>query len=119
MKCIFKILTKKKEGQSHRETEVTIDWTGISREDLMVLAKNAIVADLQAKIQRGMFDTFPVKTTIIAKDVVQHDSVALWQYQPRETRPSSPTGSKSTLDALEKALAKLSPEERKVLLEIA
>jgi len=94
----FKILTRKKEGQSHRETEVTIDWNGISREDLMVLAKNALVQDLQARIQKNMFNHFPEKVTIVAKDMVHKESVALWEYKPAPVK--IPAGLERLLEGL-------------------
>lgn len=106
-KTTFKILTQKKEGQSHRETEVTIDWTGITREDLMVLAKNALVQDLQARIQKNMFNHFPEKHTIIARDMVHKESVALWAYRPAPVK--IPAG-------LERLLEGLDPETIRKLL---
>lgn len=105
-KQTFKILTRKKEGQSHRETEVTIDWTGISREDLMILAKNALVQDLQARIQKNMFNHFPEKHTIHAKEMVHKDSVALFDYRPAPIK--IPAG-------LERLLEGMSQEELKKL----
>lgn len=115
-RCTFKILTKKKEGQSHRETEVTIDWRGISEDDLKILAKSAIVRDLQAKIQAGVFDTFPDKVEVVAKDLIRHDPAGQWEYQPNAVR-SANHSTISTIDKkLEKLLQELSPEELKALL---
>lgn len=113
-RCTFKILTKKKAGQSHRETEVTIDWHGISVDDLKILAKNAIVQDLQARIRAEEFSSFPENVTIVAKDIVHRESAALWEYQPsimREVEASNNIDKK-----LEKMLKKLSPDELRALL---
>ena len=114
MKAEFKILTRRREGQSHRETQVTIDWTGISKEDLMILAKNALVQDLQARIQKE-FQQFPSEYVIIAKDVVHKESAALWQYQPRELGPAK-LPSVVVDKKLDAILRKLSAEDLKVLL---
>lgn len=101
----FKILTRKKEGQSHRETEVTIDWTGISHEDLVILAKNSLVQDLQARIQKGMFDTFPETHLIVAKSYVHRESAALMDYKPKIKIPAG----------LERLLEGLSQEQLREL----
>lgn len=114
MKVEFKILTRKREGQSHRETLVTIDWTGVSKEDLMILAKNALVQDLQARIQKE-FSQFPAEYTVIAKDVVHRESAALWQYQPREPRQQESHNDKASRE-LDKLLSQLSLDELKLLI---
>lgn len=113
-KITFKILTKKNSG--HRETEVTINWNGVSVEDLKILAKSAIIRDLQAKIQAGVFDTFPEKVEVVAKNLIHHDSPAEWEY--REP-PKKPQGEKEKSPAnkdLEKLLKKLSPAELRALM---
>jgi hypothetical protein len=115
VKAEFKILTKKREGQSHRETLVTIDWSGISKEDLMILAKNALVQDLQARIQKE-FQQFPTEYMIIAKDVVHKESAALWQYQPREPRQQPEFPESKSLRELHKLLDGLPKEELELLL---
>lgn len=108
MKHQFKILTRRREGQSHRETKVTIDWAGISREDLMTLAKNALVNDLQARIQKST-GPFPEEVTLVARELVHHEPEALMQYRPVEK--------KVAIDKeLEKLLKKLHPDELKLLL---
>lgn len=113
-RCTFKILTKKKEGQSHRETEVTIDWHGVDVDDLKILAKNAIVQDLQARIRAAEFSSFPTNVTIIAKDIVHRESAALWEYQPDIIRAGNPI---SNIDKkLEKMLKELSPDELRALM---
>lgn len=111
MRTTFKILTKKREGQSHRETEVTIDWNGVSLDDLKILAKSAIVRDLQAKIQAGVFDTFPEKVEVVARELIKHDGPAEWEYQQpskaRQYETPSPQVSKAVrqLDELLKTLS--------------
>lgn len=99
----FRILTKR--GSGHRETEVTIDWDGITPEQLKLLARNAIVHDLQARISK-LSETFPEKAFIKASDVANRRPVALDQWQP----PESTTTIKVD-DKLEALLKKLSPEE--------
>lgn len=110
MKHTFKILTRKKDSQSHRETEITIDWSGVSVDDLKILAKNAIVQDLQARIRHGEFDTFPVKVEIIARNVVHHESAALWEFK------ALPPKEKKVDPVLEALLKNLTADEIKALM---
>ena len=46
----FRILTKV--GNGHRESELFINWEGISAEDLKFLAGQAIRANIQASLQK-------------------------------------------------------------------
>ena len=106
MKHFFKILARRNAETSHREVKVTIDWTGVTREDLMILAKNAIVNDIHAGIRKGT-GCFPAEITVIARNAVRHEPPALMEYQPKAPKVD---------DKLNDLLKKLSPEELKLLL---
>lgn len=81
----FEILTRKKEGQSHRKTMVTIDWSGITERQLKLLAKQLLVYDLQARIQRGDFENFPAEITIVAKEEIHEEKVCLQKFTVPES----------------------------------
>ena len=81
MRESFEILTRKKTGQSHRKTLVTIDWTGITEQELKFLAKQLLVYDLQARIQNGNFEGFPQEITINAVDEVHIEKVCMKRYE--------------------------------------
>jgi hypothetical protein len=108
MKHFFKILARRNRDCSHREIKVTIDWTGITKEDLMVLAKNALINDIHASVRKGE-GPFPTELFISAKDVVHHDSPALMEYQPPPPKVDK---------KLEELLKQLSPDELKMALKI-
>ena len=73
----FKILTQRHKGESHRETAITIDWTGISQRDLMILAKRAIVYNLQVHIQKYLEGPFPVECKISAVEAAADHTPAM------------------------------------------
>jgi len=103
VKTTFKVLTAKP-GQAHRETEVTIDWTGMTEEKLLTLAKWALVADMQARFVKGDLP-IPAKHDIVAAEGFHAEPPAMMKYmaQPK----------KSNLDLI---LEKMSPEEREEAL---
>lgn len=109
MKHTFKVLTQKKRGSAHHETEVTIDWTGVSHEDLMLLAKAALVYDMQAQFVASP-EAIPEKFEITAANVVRHAPPVLMKYTPK------PKKSPGIPPELEKYLQTLSAAELKVLL---
>ena len=104
----FKILTKK--GSGHRETEVTLDWTGVTEEQLKLLARNALIHDLQARIVKDIIP-FPEKVTLSAVELANRRPVALDRWQPPESTVTVKTS--KTLEAL---LRQLSPDELLKLL---
>jgi len=104
MKTVFKVLTQKKAEQSHRETLVTIDWTGVTHEQLMTLAKWALTADMQARFVKSN-SPIPDKWDIKACEQVKQEPAALWAYQPPKKK-----------DPMEELLAKMNPKEREALL---
>lgn len=112
MKHHFKILARRNSDRGHREVKVTIDWTGISREDLMVLAKNALVNDLHARIQKSK-GAWQEEVLLVARELVHHEPEALLQYQPREPRQHQPSAQQRHIESM---LKLLSPEELRVLL---
>ena len=104
----FKILTKK--GSGHRETEVTIDWTGITEDQLKLLAGNALIHDLQARIYKDIIP-FPEKIMLNAAELSNRRPIALDRWQPPES-----TGDVKVSKKLEDLLRELSPIELATLL---
>lgn len=108
MKHTFKVLTQKRRGSAHAETEVTIDWTGVSQEDLMLLAKAALVYDMQASFAASS-EAIPEKHLILAAGKVKHAPPMLMKYTPKPKKaPEIPV-------ELEKYLKTLSAAELKQL----
>ncbi len=114
----FKILTQRRRESAHHETEVTIDWTGITERELYILARTALIHDLQARMVKQP-GSMPEKVKIIAAAEVHHPSPALLKYTPPPPRPTQlvPKNPKRDSPAnLADLLAKLTPDELKVLL---
>ncbi len=82
-----KILARKSKEQAHKEVEVTLDWSGVSRQDLEILARNALLYDLHCQFRISK-DPIPETVFIAVREVVHHEPVMLTQYNPvpRETR---------------------------------
>jgi hypothetical protein len=105
----IRILTQRRKGEAHAETLVTIDWTGITQEELYSLARNALIHDMQARFVKDMAP-IPEKHTILACVQVHKPSPAMVKYTPP---PPKPTKMAPGLDEL---LANLSQEEIEILL---
>lgn len=80
-KDTFTILTRREKKASHRTTEVTIDWDGITEYQLRLLARNALIHDLQAQIQKKD-EVFPEKVTLIARERVFLEPPSLVKFMP-------------------------------------
>ena len=105
----FKILTQRHKGESHRQTEVTIDWSGVSERDLKVLAKRAIVYNLQVHIQKCLEGPFPTEVKISAAEAAaDHTPAMRIVFAPKVPRVLAK-------DQLDELLARLTPEELKEL----
>lgn len=112
---VFTILTRV--GQGHRETTISIDWNGISIEELKVLARATLVKGLQDRMRAGEFsDT----VRIIARQQVFYKQA---QGQKREWPKAWTSGTdkpvkqkRSPDDPLLKLLQLLTPEEQLALL---
>lgn len=117
----FKILTRI--GQGHHETDVTIDWTGITEEELKVLARATLVRDLQIHLQTGDYMEF---ATIIARQQVfykqsqgpkkEYKIPDSWRSGSDKPEPQAKKKKLAQSESLLQALLLLTPEERKALL---
>lgn len=112
---VFTILTRV--GQGHRETTINIDWSGISIEELKVLARATLVRDLQDRMRAGEFSS---AVRIIAKQQVFYKQA---QEQKREWPKAWTSGTdkpvrqkRPTADPLLELLKLLTPEEQRALL---
>lgn len=112
---VIKVLTQKKKGGNHYQTELTLDWSEVTYEDLLVLARNALVHEFQARVVKGCKDYLdlerdkvPEKFTIRAKDWVDLTPVMVAKYTPQP--PNVQKLLKQFLDA------GLTPEDIKVML---
>jgi hypothetical protein len=108
MRSSTTILVQKKPHQSHHEVKVIIDWAGVSRQDLEILARNALLYDLQFNLRRSE-SPLPEEVVIDVRSVVQREMPCLTQFNPPPPKPS-----KKVQELLE-ALKGLSPEEQAAL----
>ncbi len=103
------VLTQPAKGKSHRKTAITIDWHNVTVDDLFSLARNALVADAMARMQKA--EEFPDTLRVVAKEHVHRPSAAVEKY--------SYIPPKLKLDKeLERFLGGLSPSELKALSEM-
>jgi queuine/archaeosine tRNA-ribosyltransferase len=96
----FDISTKPAAGMDAIKSHVTVDWTGMSEEDIRALAQQALVVKLQANMRRG-YEKNGIPSTI---DVKAKD------YKVGTRAP------KQAVDILAVA-QKLSPEEKAELIK--
>lgn len=105
----FKILTQRHKGESHRETAVTIDWEGVSERDLRILARRAIIYNLQVHIQKYLEGPFPQEYKISAREAAaDHTPAMTCIFAPKVPRVLAK-------DKLDDLLAQLSVDELKQL----
>jgi hypothetical protein len=79
---------------------VTIDWTGITEHQLKLLAKQLLVHDLQAKIQKGDFENFPTEITIVAVEEVHEAKVCLQKFTVPESWKGGSDSSRARVEKL-------------------
>lgn len=122
LSCEFEIFTQKEKGQSHRKTKVRIDWSGITQEQMMVLARNLIIYEIQTRIKKGYFHPFPEQVVINATDFVHQEMICNQQLSVPESwksgtdKPKKMASRQDTVDTLQKMLSKLSPADLAILL---
>lgn len=102
------ILVQKKKGAAHREVKVAIDWAGVTRQDLEILARNALLYDLHHELRKSI-DPLPEEVLIVVREEVHHEPAMLTQYKP------VPRQSKRVKE-LADLLAGLTEEEKALLL---
>ena len=105
----FHILTCRRKGESHHETALTIDWTGITDNELKILARNALIHDFQARCVRDKKNPVPERATIIAKNMVHQPPVALLKY-------TAPPPKVQLSREMQQLMKMLTPQELLVLL---
>lgn len=109
----FKIFTRKTPQSAHVQVEVFIDWSGISEEEMKILARNALIHNLHAEVAKST-GPIPEKVFICARAQVHKPAPAQEVYDP--ARLKKPT---VTIDPkLKDALKGLSKDELKQLLGI-
>lgn len=111
----FKILAQRKHGESHKEVKVEIDWSNITIAELKVLAKNAIVHSIHARI-RGSTEPVPELVAVKAFDEVHGDPTLLRKFEPQQLNLKKKPKAVED-DELTKLLARLSPEELATLMK--
>jgi len=116
----MRMLIKRKNSRSHEECFVTINWTGVSKEEIKDLATAYCLA--RAKFLLSESETvLPPTAEYLAKDlwhaISQNDpgarSLSLWAKQAREEQEAKRALQKE-LDAL---IAQLPAKEQKLLFE--
>jgi len=109
---VLNILTCRSKGQGHQKTVLTIDWSGISEEQLRVLARSAIIHSLQ-HLYRQPLHSVPEEHVVKAVDFVKGELHEVLIDRPKPVRQQL-KGAMET--KLEQMLAALSPQEREQLL---
>lgn len=124
----FRILTKV--GNSHRESEVFINWEGISEADLKILATAAIKHNIQAML-RKQWQPGDEKIFVNAKDVVNKgegsrfndlsflaklDRTPEDQFKPVKNALIQARAADDAMSDLNKLLAGMTPEQKRAIL---
>ena len=115
----FRILTKI--GNSHRESELFINWEGVSIEDLKFLAGQAIRANIQASLKK-QWNPGNEKIFVKACEVVNHAKASEFGNleflgkldRTPEDRPIKKT--KVDVDPISALLDAMTPEQKKEIL---
>lgn len=68
------VLTKKQNGAGHHSTEVSIDFSGLSQEQILLLARARVVDRWQREVKAG-HTVIPSEITLNAADYVQPERV--------------------------------------------
>ncbi|MBT9145976.1 MAG: hypothetical protein DDT42_01855 [candidate division WS2 bacterium] len=106
----IKILTKRKCGSSHEETDLTINWDGVTPEHLRILAHIAIVHNWQSNAFKSK-ESLPTEVTIEAKDAVHEPASCLQRFSPDQLK-------QQLFDKkIDKILKELTPEQLFKLFE--
>lgn len=99
-----RIFTKLKGAKEHRQTDLAIDWEGISRDQLIVLARARLFFRLQWEFAQA--GEVPRVLEIRAVDYVQEDQL----HEDSEPLP------KKVDRGLQKLMDQLTAEEKRTLL---
>lgn len=99
----FRILTQRQPGTCHIETNVEIDWRGMTEQDFRIMSRCLIVHILQARF-KAMKGSIPENIRVTAKEMVHMEVFVPKEYQPRRKK-----------DAIDKLLERLSEEEMQQL----
>lgn len=83
MNDTFKLLTQCQKGQSHRETVVTIDWDGITEQQLKTIARAHFIHVLQTQ-WKFEEKKVPEKVTVRAAEMVHAEIFVPREYTPRK-----------------------------------
>jgi hypothetical protein len=107
-----KILTRKHKNASHNETKVTIDWTGITTEQLKTLARRALIYSFQLKVTKDLIPGVPESWEILAtEEAKDHTPIMVTVFAPKVEKCRDAS---RDLD-IEALIERLSPEERAML----
>lgn len=110
----FPILTRNADGRGHVKTKVTIDWEGISVDQLRILARNSLIHDLQVRIRDKVIKGPDAQSVyIVARNEVHEPNLARLKLMPKREKAEIDA---VISDKLGELLKNLSPEELKQLL---
>lgn len=110
----IRVLTQREKGKPHHETLLTIDWTGITEADLLMLAANALVRDAQMVLRGG---PIPEEYTVMAKAHCHAPLPVNWKGVPQAWKEGTDKPGKKEKFTLEELLGQLSAEELMALLK--
>jgi len=114
MQTKIKILTRRKLKGCHYESDVTIDWTGVTPEQMQKLAQIALIHNLQAKIRAELLTLEQLeRITILAAEAIHEPSYNLIEFAPRSAKSELVDEEQVSLSntTLDKLLSTLSKEE--------
>lgn len=109
MKTVIKVLTQKKPESSHHETEITVDWAGVSEADLRLMAQCYLVQRVQFRMKLNDC-AIPEKVSVDAKDFVHHLPEAQWESRPRKQAAEKKSAWDTIIDSL-------TPAEKKAIIQ--
>jgi hypothetical protein len=104
----IRILTKRENKRGHCETKLTIDWSGVTAEQMLQIAQWAVIHEMQARYFKAEQNP-PEKETVKVSDLIHDKPMILAKFTPA---PPKVKVSKQ----LEDLLQQLSPEEIATLL---
>lgn len=118
----FEILTKV--GTGHRKTVVSIDWQGITQDEMMVLARATLVRDFQERLKQNPAHE---SAHIIARQQVFYKQQKEKEYtipeswksgtdKPEKVKKAAKVES-NPMEWLDQLISGMSPQQRREFLE--
>ena len=111
MADFIRILTQKHRGAAHAETKITIDWEGITHDELVILARRALIYQFQIGVQKDLIPGVPEAAHFIAREHARDRTPIIEVVFAPKAQVKKPIEEPSIADMV----AALTPEERRLL----